>query len=124
MFNQAPKVEFIIGSNGEFKLLEDLIFTDHCGVDHIARKGDSTDGGTIPLLAQFLFKSVGVKLEPFGIGFPAFIIHDAECRNPLITRKEANDTLKEMMEYLKMPSKTVNAIYTGVEYYRVLHNIP
>lgn len=120
-FINTPRLEFVMGSAGVFRLSEDFVYIDHCGIEHISKTGEITDGGTIPLLAEFLFKMFGIKLEPFGQGFPAYVIHDAECRNPDISRKEANDTLREMLIELGMDSTEVNAIYTGVEAYRVFH---
>lgn len=123
MFNQAPKVEFVMGSNGEFKLLEDLIFTDHCGITHIAPKGTITDGGSIPFAAEIAMSAFNIHVEPYGKFFPAFIIHDAECKDKTISRLDANITLKNTMKYLNATDAEINAVYTGVEYYRIKHKI-
>lgn len=115
-FKGKIQLEYIWGSDGMFRLMRNLVYTDKCGNDYVAKKGLVTDGGSVPKLMK------GV-INPFGKSLPAFIIHDELCVDGY-DRQKANLLLKEMQEALGEDSAIINATYTGVEYYRVLHNIP
>lgn len=122
-FSTELKVKFIMGSNGLFELLEDFVFIDHCGITHTAPKGTVTDGGSIPFAVEVAMSAFGIHVEPYGKYFPAFVIHDAECKDVTINRIDANITLKETMRHLGATEAEINAVFTGVEYYRIRHNI-
>lgn len=122
-FTSDLKVKFIMGSNGLFELLEDFEFVDHCNIVHTAPKGTITDGGSIPFAAEIAMSAFGIHIDPYGKYFPAFVIHDAECKDTTISRVDANITLKETMKHLGATEAEINAVFTGVEYYRIRHNI-
>lgn len=102
----------------EATLLSDFSYTDDCQETHTVKKGEVTDGASIP---RFFWRVVGSPMD--GEYLPAAIIHDHYCRcaNDIPCEKErdqlrlqADNLFRQMLAYLEISSWKVVSMYIGV----------
>ena len=71
------------------------------------KRGDKTDGASIPWYLQWLLKKGGPLFTPS-------VIHDISYRVGLLTRLACDNIFKEAMIENKVPEWKIKLIYSGV----------
>lgn len=112
-FSDNPQTEWLSSSpaspDREMKLLRDFFYVDPKGRKWLAPRDSIIDGASIPMP---LWSSIG---SPYTDDYRrASIVHDIACREPSITRKEAD----EMFYYACLAggcsSQRAAVLYAGV----------
>lgn len=91
---------------GEWVLMDDLIYTDRLGQQHLTPKYFITDLASIPWIAEPVFNSIDTRIEG--------VMHDGfYCFNTL-PRAQCDALLKEMLLATGCDPVRANLIYAGV----------
>ena len=111
-FTGKVTTEWIVDDNENdrnMKLLEDFRFTDPDGRIWNAPKGREINGASIP---QFLWSSVG---SPYVDDYRrASVVHDIACRDPEVSRKEADVMFRHACIAGGCSKSQANTLYVGV----------
>ena len=91
---------------GEWALLDDLIYTDKAGKQHVCQQHFITDLASIPWLAEPIFNSIDSRIPG--------VMHDWLYCSQALPRAECDALLKEMLLVTGCDSVRANLIYAGV----------
>jgi hypothetical protein len=91
---------------GEWALLDDLIYTDKAGKQHVCPQHFITDLASIPWIAEPVFNSIDSRIPG--------VMHDWLYCSQSLPRAECDALLKEMLLVTGCDSVRANLIYAGV----------
>jgi hypothetical protein len=91
---------------GEWALLDDLVYTDKTGKQHVCPQHFITDLASIPWLAEPIFNSIDSRIPG--------VMHDWLYCSQALPRAECDALLKEMLLVTGCDAVRANLIYAGV----------